>query len=166
MHLQFFTAKRYLLLTTINRFGSFHPDNEIKLPQVSGLALLYCEGSELRSSEQVSSNLKVKRKEIVHFQERRPGWIVMFSAQLLLRRSSVLLRRSMHTLHLQQPVAPTTIHDPTMLAPRMFYITELLPLSWLESAIWNMSSTLKKRRAKMNKHKLRKRRKKLRLQSK
>jgi hypothetical protein len=52
------------------------------------------------------------------------------------------------------------------------------PVSWMESfqstwnnlvlenSIWNMSSTLKKRRAKMNKHKLRKRRKKLRLKSK
>jgi Mitochondrial domain of unknown function (DUF1713) len=36
----------------------------------------------------------------------------------------------------------------------------------LSESIWNMSSTLKKRRHKMNKHKLRKRMKKLRLKSK
>jgi len=33
---------------------------------------------------------------------------------------------------------------------------------WMDWALWQMSSTLKKRRAKMNKHKYRKRRKKLR----
>mmetsp|Transcript_9271 Transcript_9271/g.21393 ORF Transcript_9271/g.21393 Transcript_9271/m.21393 type:complete len:100 (-) Transcript_9271:103-402(-) len=43
---------------------------------------------------------------------------------------------------------------------------QLLISSWEESSIWNMSSTLKKRRAKMNKHKLRKRRKKLRQRNK
>mmetsp|Transcript_22541 Transcript_22541/g.38332 ORF Transcript_22541/g.38332 Transcript_22541/m.38332 type:complete len:94 (-) Transcript_22541:180-461(-) len=37
---------------------------------------------------------------------------------------------------------------------------------WEDFGFWNMSSTLKKRRAKMNKHKLRKRRKKLRLKGK
>jgi len=35
-----------------------------------------------------------------------------------------------------------------------------------EFSIWNMSSTLKKRRAKMNKHKLKKRRKKNRYKNK
>jgi hypothetical protein len=36
----------------------------------------------------------------------------------------------------------------------------------VEQAVWQMSSTLKKRKAKMNKHKLRKRRKKERKKSK
>lgn len=36
----------------------------------------------------------------------------------------------------------------------------------MAEGVWNMSSTLKKRRAKMNKHKLKKRRKKMRLKSK
>jgi hypothetical protein len=35
----------------------------------------------------------------------------------------------------------------------------------IETAVWNMSSTMKKRRAKMNKHKLQKRRKLLRRKS-
>lgn len=37
---------------------------------------------------------------------------------------------------------------------------------WEELSVWNMSSTLKKRVKKMNKHKLRKRRKKDRLKTK
>mmetsp|Transcript_3619 Transcript_3619/g.6082 ORF Transcript_3619/g.6082 Transcript_3619/m.6082 type:complete len:113 (+) Transcript_3619:239-577(+) len=39
-------------------------------------------------------------------------------------------------------------------------------LTEVAESVWNMSSTLKKRRAKMNKHKLNKRRKKMRLKSK
>lgn len=41
-----------------------------------------------------------------------------------------------------------------------------LRFEWADYSLWNMSSTLKKRRAKMNKHKLRKRRKKLRRKTK
>uniref|UniRef100_A0A7S1ZHE7 Small ribosomal subunit protein mS38 n=1 Tax=Ditylum brightwellii TaxID=49249 RepID=A0A7S1ZHE7_9STRA len=62
------------------------------------------------------------------------------------------------------------------LAPFLHYPTALSLLldeiecegegNGVEDSVWCMSSTLKKRRAKMNKHKLRKRRKKLRLKSK
>mmetsp|Transcript_11814 Transcript_11814/g.18140 ORF Transcript_11814/g.18140 Transcript_11814/m.18140 type:complete len:95 (+) Transcript_11814:217-501(+) len=49
----------------------------------------------------------------------------------------------------------------------LFQFPRLLNFSLLEEfSIWNMSSTLKKRRAKMNKHKLKKRRKKNRYKNK
>lgn len=96
--------------------------------------------------------------------------------------SSLFVRRACYTraviLSSHSPFYSTTatLDNSTMLTTIDTYYES--PVSWmqsfqstwdnlvLENSIWNMSSTLKKRRAKMNKHKLRKRRKKLRLKSK
>lgn len=58
-------------------------------------------------------------------------------------------------------LANTTVADPPTTTS---FVQSSLDL--LQDFVWNMSSTLKKRKAKMNKHKLRKRRKKNRKKTK
>jgi hypothetical protein len=78
---------------------------------------------------------------------------------------------SMNISHAMIPVSPTAPSSGglTMINSNGKLTTVL---NWgsrvvesIETAVWNMSSTMKKRRAKMNKHKLQKRRKLLRRKS-
>jgi len=89
--------------------------------------------------------------------------------------SSTLLRRTAYRVGRNPFYSTAAVIDNNSMV--MTTTTFLSPSSWLHSLqsgwnnmlknfIWNMSSTLKKRNKKMNKHKLRKRRKKLRRQSK
>jgi hypothetical protein len=88
-------------------------------------------------------------------------WRSPFSTAVTFEGSNAVAASSFHPLSLSLQT-PLQWNQMTVSLDRI--ITS--PLQSLAESIWNMSSTLKKRRHKMNKHKLRKRRKKLRLKSK
>mmetsp|Transcript_18202 Transcript_18202/g.21019 ORF Transcript_18202/g.21019 Transcript_18202/m.21019 type:complete len:103 (-) Transcript_18202:385-693(-) len=100
---------------------------------------------------------------------------MVFVINTLIRSSSLLVRRP---LSLQQSPLLTNFHQKMTTVAAVYspsfnllrwpwQVTSIyLPSFLQEDSIWNMSSTLKKRRAKMNKHKLKKRRKKNRMKTK
>lgn len=93
----------------------------------------------------------------------------MLPTSLLFQRSSMLLRRSFSSFAMEAPSALSkpslweSISRPTLALQLPFFKSFSIP-SIDDLGIW-MTSTLKRRRAKMNKHKLKKRRKKMRLKS-
>ena len=89
----------------------------------------------------------------------------MLSAMSTLMRRSLVVASSRRCYTIS---APPSSFLPVPVVP-IPYFTNPLPSAWTamweELSVWNMSSTRKKRVKKMNKHKLRKRRKKDRLKT-